>query len=85
MNTQWILSSASLPRPGRPIYFLLANRTVPMHGSFAKGIFHAHWSDYEVDCVQSWCVDEDEASKSTLKGRLLQTLKRYSPVRAKRH
>jgi len=84
MQTQWILSSTSLPRAGKPIYFLLADRNVPMHGTFANGIFHAHWADYPVDRVESWYAEDElraasiEAPRATIAGRFFRTLKRWS-------
>jgi hypothetical protein len=83
MQPQWILSSTSLPRAGKPVYFLLVDRNVPMHGTFANGVFHAHWAEYGAERVESWCADESqiapiEAPRATVAGRLLRTLKHWS-------
>jgi hypothetical protein len=83
MQPQWILSSTSLPRSDRPVYFLLKERDVPMHGTFANGVFHAHWADYCVERVESWCADEVtaqpiERQKVTMAGRFLRALKQWS-------
>jgi hypothetical protein len=83
MQSQWILSSTSLPHAGRPIYFLLIDRNVPMHGTFANGVFHAHWAEYAAERVESWCADDApaapiELSKVTIAGRFLRTLKDWS-------
>ena len=85
MQPQWILSSTSLPRTGRPVYFLLLDRSVPMHGTFANGVFHAHWADYDAERVESWCADEStpapiELPKATMAGRFFRTLKQWSHV-----
>jgi hypothetical protein len=83
MQSQWILSSTALPGTGKPVYFLLLDRSVPMHGIFANGVFHAHWADYGAERVESWCVDEAttapiEQPKATMAGRFLRTLKHWS-------
>jgi hypothetical protein len=87
MHAQWILSKTSLPCTGKPVDFLLADRSVPIHGTFDNGVFHAHWADYGADRVDSWCESDDkapvvpfEAAKATITGRFVGALKRWSSM-----
>ena len=89
MNTNWILRSTSLPGSGEPVDFLLLNRSVPIHGAFVGGVFHARWADYDIDRVESWCVSDDQlAAASTetagfsLRAIFDKTFKRKSGISA---
>jgi hypothetical protein len=74
MQPNWILRSAALPRAGKPIDFLLADRSVPIHGAFGDGVFHARWADYGADRVESWC-ESAEAFQTGTKTRETATLR----------
>ena len=85
MQSQWILRSRALPSAGKAVYFLLMDRNVPMHGTFANGVFHAHWADYRAERVESWCADDTPTApigrpKATLADRVLRTLKHLSQI-----
>jgi hypothetical protein len=85
MQTKWILRSTSLPGAGDPVDFLLLNRSVPIHGAFTDGVFHARWADYGVDRVESWCVSDDQLAAAptrstgfSIRAIFNRTLKRWS-------
>lgn len=54
MQEKWIFSSTFLPYTGEPIEFLLEDRSQPIHGTFADGVFHSRWADYDADRIASW-------------------------------
>lgn len=54
MSVSWISTAASLPRSGAAILFVLDHREGPMIGTYAQGVFHSRWSDYDVDNVRLW-------------------------------
>ncbi|MEP7042090.1 MAG: hypothetical protein ABI843_03450 [Dokdonella sp.] len=56
MQTPWVSCSASLPRNGESIHFLLDDRQVSMEGTYAGGAFHSRWNNYEVGRVRLWCA-----------------------------
>ena len=66
MQTPWIFSSTFLPYTGEPIDFLLEDRSQPMHGTFANGMFHSRWADYAADRVQSWRGADSDPSAEPL-------------------
>lgn len=61
MSTQWVFTSAYLPHADEPIAFLLDDRDVPLHGTYANGVFRSHWAEYEVGRVKSWRAVEIDA------------------------
>lgn len=56
MSVSWISTTACLPLSGAPILFVLDHREGPMSGTYAQGVFHSRWSDYDVDNVRLWCA-----------------------------
>ncbi len=87
MEAKWIFSSTFLPYTGEPIEFMLEEREQPIHGTFANGVFHSRWADYETDRVQSWRESEGEpsvalmATPQTVRTSLfITTLKRLSSM-----
>jgi hypothetical protein len=66
MQAPWIYSSTFLPYTGEPIDFLLEDRSQPMHGTFANGMFHSRWADYAADRVQSWRGSDADPSAAPL-------------------
>jgi hypothetical protein len=54
MQAPWNHKSTFLPYTGEAIDFMLEDRSQPMHGTFANGMFHSRWADYDVDRVHSW-------------------------------
>ena len=66
MQAPWIYSSTFLPYTGEPIDFLLEDRSQPMHGTFADGMFHSRWADYAADRVQSWHGSDADPSAEPL-------------------
>ena len=83
MQAPWNHSSTFLPHSGEPIDFLLEDRSQPMHGTFANGMFHSRWADYTADRVQSWrgsdvdpSAEPIEVPKSTATGTWVALRKR---------
>jgi hypothetical protein len=66
MQASWIFSSTFLPCTGEPVDFLLEDRSQPMHGTFANGMFHSRWADYAADRVQSWRGADSDPSAEPL-------------------
>lgn len=56
MSVSWISTTASLPLSGASILFVLDHREGSMIGTYAQGVFHSRWSDYDVDNVRLWCA-----------------------------
>ncbi len=90
MQTKWIFSSTFLPYTGEPIEFMLEDRKQAIHGTFANGIFHSRWADYDVDRVQSWRGSDGDPTAEAIEtpkviaGRgFIMTLKRLSRVLTK--
>jgi len=86
MQTKWIFSSTFLPYTGEPIEFMLEDRNQPIHGTFADGIFHSRWADYDADRVASWRGSDGDPSAEPIKlstdtkGRFVTTLKRLARI-----
>lgn len=84
MQEKWIFSSTFLPYTGEPIEFMLEDRNQPIHGTFADGIFHSRWADYDAGRVASWRGSDPDpaavpiASPTASAGRLISTLKRLA-------
>jgi hypothetical protein len=91
MEAKWIFSSTFLPYTGEPIEFMLEDRNQPIHGTFADGIFHSRWADYDADRVASWRGSEPDpsaepiASSTASAGRLISTLKRLARILSRKH
>ena len=66
MQVQWIFSSTFLPYTGEPIEFMLEDRKQPIHGTFANGIFHSRWADYDADRVSSWRESDHDPSTTQM-------------------
>lgn len=62
MQGPWVFSSTSLPHTGEPIEFLLENRRHAIHGTFANGLFHSRWVDYDADRVTLWRKSDPSAA-----------------------
>ncbi len=87
MQTKWVFSTTFLPYTGEPIEFLLEDRKQSIHGTFANGIFHSRWADYDADRVQSWRgAGGDPAAEAIAipevarAGTFMTTLKRLTKV-----
>jgi len=86
MQAKWIFSSTFLPYTGEPIEFMLEDRNQPIHGTFADGIFHSRWADYDADRVASWRGSDGDPSAEPIelstvsKGRFVTTLKRLARI-----
>jgi hypothetical protein len=86
MQEQWVFSSTFLPYTGEPIEFMLEDRNQPIHGTFADGIFHSRWADYDADRVASWRGSDGDPSAEQINlstaptGRFITTLKRLARI-----
>lgn len=87
MQAQWIFSSTFLPYTGEPIEFLLEDRQQPIHGTFANGLFHSRWADYDADRVASWRGSDGDSSAEQIamptvvtKGAFITTLRRLARI-----
>lgn len=85
MKTEWILSSRALPAVGKSVDFLVVDRSVPIHGTFLNGVFHAHWADYDTLRVEWWCPSAETpaaapiaAAKSGFADWLVTAMKRWT-------
>jgi hypothetical protein len=54
MRSKWIFSSTLLPHPKETVEFLIEEREQSIHGTFANGVFHSRWADYDSRRVASW-------------------------------
>ena len=87
MQAQWIFSSTFLPYTGEPIEFLLEDRKQPIHGTFANGLFHSRWADYDADRVASWRGSDGDPSAEQIAmptvvtaGTFITTLRRLARI-----
>lgn len=90
MQEKWIFSSTFLPYTGEPIEFMLEDRNQPIHGTFADGIFHSRWADYDANRVASWRETDGDPSTAPIEtppatmGRFMTTLKRLARILSRR-
>lgn len=54
MSTEWVPSSAALPREGTSVEFVLDGRNIPMDGKYTHQSFQSRWSEYDVQRVRTW-------------------------------
>ena len=87
MQAKWIFSSTFLPYTGEPIEFMLEDRNQPIHGTFANGLFHSRWADYDADRVASWRGSDGDPSaepialpKAVSTGVFIATMKRLAGI-----
>jgi len=86
MQDKWIFSSTFLPYTGEPIEFMLEDRNQSIHGTFADGVFHSRWADYDADRVASWRGSDPDPSAVALAqskasaGRFVARLKRLTRI-----
>jgi len=86
MQEKWIFSSTFLPYTGEPIEFMLEDRNQPIHGTFADGVFHSRWANYDAGRVASWRETDPDPSAVPIEqptvsaGRLISTLKRLARI-----
>jgi hypothetical protein len=87
MQEKWIFSSTFLPYTGEPIEFMLEDRNQPIHGTFADGVFHSRWADYDPERVASWRESDGDPShapmpkaKAAPAGTFITTLRRLAKI-----
>ncbi len=87
MQAPWIFSSTFLPCAGEPIDFMLDDREQAIHGTFADGVFHSRWADYDAHRVASWRESDGEQSiavaslpKPVASGRFAIALRRMGRI-----
>jgi hypothetical protein len=62
MKSKWIFSSTLLPDSMEPVEFLVEELEQSIHGTFADGVFHSRWTDYDTSRVASWRESADDPS-----------------------
>lgn len=85
MQEKWISNAAHLPSIGESIEFLVEGRQQSIHGTFANGIFHSRWADYDASRVTTWRradgtrqSEKTDGSNATQTRVFATTLKRFT-------
>lgn len=58
MKAKSSTNSPGLPQEGQRVEFVLDDREVAMHGTYAQQAFHSRWSGYEAERVRFWRPDD---------------------------
>jgi hypothetical protein len=85
MQSPWILSSTILPDTNASVEFTVEEREQSICGTFAHGVFHSRWADYDARRVPSWRGSDTDRSAAPIhlpppsrKGALKSTLKKLT-------
>jgi hypothetical protein len=85
MQSPWIFSSTFLPDTDASVEFTVEEREQSICGTFAHGVFHSRWADYDARRVASWRGSDADRSVAPIElpppsreGALISTLKKLT-------